>query len=398
MNKRKFAIGIFAIATIMGFVIMNRCRGGGKKDIWANNKVSASYQKGEINEPMASFPPTAKIYIDASGSMKPYFKADGSALINTISEIKNLNVKGTDIYFLNNPRPFSGLVSNIITEVNKQPNESTTTFHRFFEKAAAELDTTNTIIYLVTDGIMSVTGDTQKALVELRGLIASSLKGHKNLAGAIFRYEGKYQGDYWNSRNQRISPQQCPILANPITRPYYIIALGHKDAIRKLENTPASKLNNPKALFMGIHDYAGHQKAVLSHGDSATLGNINQDVTLILELPECLKDIDAGKVKLFNNETELSAVSVTKNGNNLEALIPVTQPLRALPDQRIRITMKADNEIPAAWLTTWNTDDDLTGPDQSTTFGLSHLVKGMFLGLDDEESPLLKVDFTYSRK
>ena len=135
MRKNIF-IAILAIVGILIVVNLIRDNGGGKEknNMWVNNKISASFSSNTINEPIGEIPSTAEIYIDASGSMKPYFKADGTSMINTLSEIKNLNQSGTSIYFLDNKKPYKGLVRDIITDINKQPNNSNTLFHDFFDK------------------------------------------------------------------------------------------------------------------------------------------------------------------------------------------------------------------------------------------------------------------------
>lgn len=396
MNRKTILIAIVAvIAIFVAYKLLSKPTP--EKGVWVNNKISASYQNGAINEPIGEMPSEAEIFIDASGSMKPYFRADGTNMINTISEIVNLNQNGTQIYFLNNPKPYKGLVKNIITDVNNQPNESATTFHDFFGDAACKIDTANTLIYLVTDGIMSVgNGDMSKALVELRGKITNALKDHDNLAGAVFRYEGEYKGDYWNSKNQRITSRECPKLKEQIRRPYYVIVLGRKEAMRWLQSIPANDLNNPQEYFMGIHDYNGHTNTTLAYGDSAKIQDMNSDISLILELPSCLKDIDVSKVKVMNGDNTLP-INVSKEGLRLTAIIPPTQTLRPEKDGRIRITFIAKNEIPDTWTNTWNTDSDIAGPDETTTYGLKYLVTGMFNGLEGNQE-MLKAYFIYNRQ
>lgn len=366
---------------------------------WTNNKVTAGFAEDAIDEKDVE-PVTSEIYIDASGSMKPYFKNDGVRMINTISAIKNLKNDETDIYFLNNAKPYTGLVARIISDVQKQPRESTTTFHAFFKQVANKIDTVNTIVYLVTDGIMSVGCDidTKKALKQLEGDITSALKGHQNLAGAIFRYTGEYKGNYCNSRGETITPDQCPLLKNEIERPYYIIALGQKKAIRWLQKTSTEKLNNPEnALFMGTHDYVGHKKYTLDKGDSTALEYPGDSISLVLDLPKCLYGT-ALDVTVKNANRELANVVVSKEGNSLLATIPTSIAIFSQGDGRVKLSFIAKNKIPTDWLTKWNTLNDEEGPDQISTFGLATLVKGMFNGLDSEENYLLYVDFIYKLK
>lgn len=365
--------------------------------VWVGNRVSASFPERTINE-TSTCPNLTKIFIDASGSMKPYFRADENGMINTLSEIKNLNIDNTNIYFLGSAKAYTGYITNILGEINKQPNLSATTFHDFFNESACRLDSVNELIYLVTDGIMSVgSGNTAKALVQLRGQITNSLKCHSNLAAAIFRYEGGYNGDYWNSKNQKITANECPLLKGEIKRPYYVIALGRKEVIRWMYSLPISKLNNPSAsLYMGIHDVKGHMASALALGDSIAIEDMNQKVTLILELPDCLKDIEANIVKVCNAGETLN-IPVKKEGRVLSAQILPTVPLRSESDGRIKISFVCKNEIPENWVNSWNTENDLNGPDEFTTYGLKYLIEGMFNGLENSEN-IFVVDFVYKRQ
>lgn len=395
---RKVIIAIAVIACVFFAVKgLHDCGGTRDKNVWVGNNVSVSFQEGVISESKSDCPNLAEIFIDASGSMKPYFKANETSMVNTLSEINNLNVEGTKIYFLGNNKPYTGLIRNIIGEINKQPNLSATTFHSFFKESACRIDSVNELIYLVTDGIMSVgSGDMSKALVQLRGQITNSLKGHSNLAAAIFRYEGGYKGDYWNSSNQRITSKECPLLKEEITRPYYVIALGRKEAIRWLHSLPSVDLNNPKSLYLGIHDMQGHKKATLAYGDSAVIEDMNKDVKLVLELPECLKNIEANQVKVYNAGNDLN-IPVTKEGSTLTALIAPTTSLRPQSDGRIKISFISKNVIPSEWISSWSTEDDMKGPDESTTYGLKYLIEGMYNALEDSEY-ILETDFIYRRQ
>ncbi len=386
---------IIAIVSIIAIIIIKKIIGPQQppERVWSNNRISASFEPSTINEKVGEKPATAELYIDASGSMKPYFRADGTAMINTLSEIVNLNTSGTSVYFLDNPQPYRGLIRDIVQGINKQPNSSNTLFHDFFKNAACKIDTTNTIIYLVTDGIMSIhntNSDMSAALVQLRGKIQHSLAGHPNLAGAIFRYIGGYRGKYWNSQSQDIN------LNSQIDRPYYIIALGQKETMRWLESVPVAKLNNPHRLFMGIHDLAGHKKAVLALGNAAKIEDINKEITLILDLPPCLQNIDITNAKLTNNGREIN-VKIEKEGVSLIAKIPPTIGLMPESDGSVKIRLVVPSKVPNQWIIDWNCNNDIAGPDTETTFGLGTLVTGMFEGLE-MDPVFLSVDFIYKRQ
>ena len=390
--RKNIVIAIISIIAVV-FVVNWLRKPPIRYNIWVDNRISASFAASTINEEVGKMPATAELHIDASGSMKPYFRAEGAGMINTLSEIVNLNESGTSIYFLDNKKKYTGLVRDILGDINKQPNSSNTLFHDFFESAACKIDTTNTIIYLVTDGIMSIhdtSKDMSDALVELRGKIENSLKNHSNLAGAVFRYVGGYKGAYWNSKSKGIP------LKEQIDRPYYIIVLGNKETMRWLESIPVTKLNNPDRLFMGIHDLEGHKKATLALGENAKIQDINNDVTLILDLPKCLHNIDVANAVLTNNERNLN-INIIKEESRLRAIIPPTIPLRPESDGRIKIELSIPNIVPNRWISEWNCDNDIAGPDSTRTFGLGTLVTGMFNGLE-KDSDFLSVVFTYKRQ
>ncbi len=393
--KRTIVITVAAITLL--FIVVKVIKGPVPTDmVWTGNKVTASFPPEAINEPVGNAPSRVEIYIDASGSMKPYFRAEGNVMVNTISKIVNLHGTSQKIYFLGNETPYSGLVSNIIRDVARQPNQVATTFHEFFKDVADSIDTTDKLVYMVTDGIISIgRGNTSDALVELSGKIENSLKGHENLAGVIMRFEGQYKGDYWNSQNMKITPQECPMLAEEIQRPFYVIALGSKEAIRWLKQQPIEKLNSPKAqLFMGIHDLSGHTKAKLDM-DSARIEDMHKSVTLSLDLPMCLAEIDASKVQAFNDGKPQQASVQNEGGKIVVTIDSLTNlKLKRENDGRIRVTLLANNEIPSSWTLEWNTDDDSDGPDSITTYGLKYLVSGMFDGLEGEQL-LLKAEYVY---
>ena len=73
MNRKTILIAIVVvISAIIAYKILSKP--STEKGVWVDNKISASYQNGAINEPIGEMPSEAEIFIDASGSMKPYFK------------------------------------------------------------------------------------------------------------------------------------------------------------------------------------------------------------------------------------------------------------------------------------------------------------------------------------
>lgn len=407
MNTKYFLNVVVAIVAAVGLSCCgsggsSKGTKGGKGGEWPDNKIVTQYQGVEVVK--AEKPEKARIYIDASGSMKPYFKSDDASMVNTVSELLNIDPDNTEIFFLDSPRAFKGLVKNIVADVNKQPNESSTAFHQFFKNAVKEADHDDAVVYLVTDGIMSVGRNTNMALAQLRGQIASALQAkpdgedddHDGMAAAIFRYTGGYNGDYWDQNNSKTGPYTQQ-------RPYYVIAVGEDENIQWLKEQKPAKLNNPQAaLYFGLRDFehlaAG---ADLASPDKVKSVKLNKPVSVVVELPAGLEDVTpefvADNGTVTNRGNRLSP-KVRKEANRLMFEIPPTEALQTEGDGSVKIEMTLPNVTPVQWAGEFNTDDDTAGPDETTTFGLRHLVDGMRQGLEPDRDTLLKTTIVYRRK
>ena len=113
-------------------------------------------------------------------------------------------------------------------------------------------------------------------------------------------------------------------------------------------------------------------------------------------MPRCLHNIDVANAVLTNNERNLN-INIIKEESRLKAIIPPTIPLRPESDGRIKIELSIPNIVPNRWISEWNCDNDIAGPDSTSTFGLGTLVTGMFNGLE-KDSDFLNVVFTYKRQ
>ena len=392
MNKKILIYGALIVVAI--WLLIRLFNIPEPEKTWSGNKVCAIF-KDSIKEAKAEEPSEAEIYIDASYSIKPYFAADNSTATTTVSEFKNIHDGKALVYFIGNSTPYRGLVANIMM---RDPfNGKTSTFHDFFKDAACKIDTTDVIVYLVTDGIMSIgrNADTSKALAELRGKITASLKGHKDLAGAIFRYTGGYKGPYFNCFDHK-KP-----LTQEMNRPYYIIALGKTKHITWLQSKTAD-LNCPTgSLFMGLHNLDEHKKAVLTEGDICPIQYTDNDVVLTLDLPECLKNIDISKARprLTQSNGDTIKAEFVKIGSTLQATINHNdeQVIDCDSYGKVRINLSIPNVCPTSWTGDWNCDKDEQGPDSTTTFGLKYLVNGIFNAFE-KDSVLLSVDYSYTRQ
>ncbi|MBD5312087.1 MAG: hypothetical protein HDS13_08050 [Bacteroides sp.] len=397
---KKLIIGL-VLLVIIGFIIKKII--DPPTDVWADNKVYAGYQSTVVNE-TATAPVVAEVYIDASGSMKPYFMADNDQIMtHLLGNLQHLTTN-TSVYFLNNPKPYKGTPGEILKNVKDQPNLSATTFHSFFSKAAAQIDTTDVMVYLITDGIMSIGnrggGDTRHALTYLKGEITKALQNHSDLAGAILRYSGGYKGNYWNMKNQPIT------LSKQIQRPFYVIVLGRKAAVRWLEdinNKKPTELNNPKSIYFGVHDFKAHNDAKMSTDKLLPLQNPGGEVTLVLNLPQCLSNLDVNKLEVVHNGSVLmdirsdgttQKVKVEKEADGTLRVSAQNAPFVPNVNGEYVITIYSLNTIPDGWVSTWSTDNDKTGPDENTTFGLAYLIEGIKNGLEPQDT-LFRADIVF---
>lgn len=339
-------------------------------------------------------PDKISIYIESSASMKPYFATHDENIINTVSRIGKLDNGNAKVYFVGDDRPRSGYIMQILGNIGSQPSDVTTTFHDYFGKQAAVVDTSSSISFLVTDGLMSVgkrVGDTKLALEQLEGKITSSLKqsNDNSLAAAIFRYSGKYKGTYWHQNDSTSSYDGM--------RPYYVIALGQSPYIKWLASLNKEELNNPEgSLFIGIHSSKGHTQITQSNM-SATDSIIDplKDVTLSVDLPACIEDLPA-QPYVKNNGTRLSS-SVERTPSGLRAVIPMNEAgYRSNSSGEYETEIVVENRIPQKWID-WSSDNDLVEVNPQTTFGLKNLIGGIFKALEPNDT-FLVAKFRYSQQ
>ncbi|MDE5877006.1 MAG: hypothetical protein K2H47_05870 [Muribaculaceae bacterium] len=396
---KKWIIGL-VLLVIVGYII--KIIIDPPVEVWTDNKVYAGYQSTTVNE-TATAPAAAEVYIDASGSMKPYFMADDNVMTHLLGTLQTLT-PNTSVYFLDNPKTYKGEPGEILKKED-QPNLSATTFHSFFSKAAAQIDTTDVIVYLITDGIMSIgnRGDTRSALTYLKGKITEALQNHSDLAGAILRYSGGYKGTYWNMKNKPIT------LSKQIQRPFYVIALGRKAAIRWLEDINDKKLaelKNPTSIYFGVHDFKAHNDAKMSADTLLPLQNPGDEVTLVLNLPQCLNNLDVNKVEVVHNGAALTdirpdgttqKVKAEKEANGTLRVFAHNAPFVPNVNGEYVVTIYSLNTIPDSWVSTWSNDNDEEGPDEITTFGLSYLVEGIKNGLEPQDT-LFRADMVFLPK
>ena len=102
-------------------------------------------------------------------------------------------------------------------------------------------------------------------------------------------------------------------------------------------------------------------------------------------------DVSKAVVKI-NNKT-VDGIPLTYSEGKLTATLDKSI---AVPGGNVEVSIGVPNEIPTKWTKTWNCDDDLKGPDETTTFGLSSLVKGMYKALESDTN-MLSITFKFNK-
>lgn len=397
MKKKVLIVIVLAVIALIAKSIISPEPEG----VWAGNKVSASFPDGVVNEPISE-PTNQLVYIDVTGSMTPYYvKNKRTNVVNALSSVLTLiHRDSTHVRFLGGNEVHTGFGNDILQKAydkegirdNKEQILRSTNFEQMFKMAAdSVLKSPGTVVYLITDGIQSLNKkDYSMAdyLNELRGSIKNSLSHTSNVACGIYRYFGDFNGTFINCREIKMENQH-------LQRPFYIIALGQKSQIRWLANQNDEKLGFPNAkLFIATHDFDGHKKAVLSKPDSTRLEITGGDVTLILNLPPCMKNEINGTKCRITGVANPSIVNTTITDEGLKIVLPANCGMHSDMSGKVNIDVSMPIEISREWINDWSNYDDTSGPDSTTTFGLASLVKGIVEGLQPD-SIYFKTTFKY---
>jgi len=399
MNKKLLIVSVIVIAGVVALYLLFRRKPSG--DVWVGNVVSASYPEGVVNESYSQ-PTRQLIYIDVTGSMTPYYVKDKrNSVVDALSAVLTLIDRDScRVRFLNDSQVVKKRYANDILQRAYNNNDNrlkqVTAFENMFKDAVDSVSNTpGTIVYLITDGILSLNkkdNNMEYYLNELKSQITKSLsQGCSNVACGIYRYLGDFNGTYINCLEKTVMNQR-------LQRPFYIIAFGNKEQIRWLARQQNDKLGNPKGkLFIGTHDFKGHTQAVLSNPPIRHLEKPGEAVTLVLSLPECMKnEIDITKCRVTGVANPYKVEKEISNGN-LNIILPQDCGFCIDTSGLVTIDVSMPNEITGEWTKEWSTDNDTLGPDSISTFGLASLINGIVAGLQPD-SVFFKTTFQYRLK
>lgn len=407
---KKFLILAVFIAVIGAIICLGPDPDPGR-DIIEKNIIHA--QIDSINEVAESTINSAEIYIDASGSMKGYFISDECVFSGQLAKLKSY-ISNTQVYFVGQREPFRERMTTIISDLKKQPNKTATNFDELLTMLCKK-STPDKLCFLVSDGIMSIGKTTNKALEELGVIVKDSIsKNGKDKAVAIFQYASEFISNssanvyYWNHKNEGVN-LKCN------DRPYYVIAVGSKEAIRSLRNDAKRKLSPVQSLYFGIHDYAGHNKTTQAEKIEAHLEKPYEDVVLNATLPPCLLyysnkyicdnmvvEMNGKEVSREAYNPEQKPDSVIQNGSLNIIIKQEKLPLNSDAEGLVEFTVKIKNVLPEEWtggVTGLSSSDDTqiatASMQQKKTYGLETLLNGIKSALDPEDN-LIEIKFKFN--
>ena len=385
MKARKLLKGIVVIALI---ALLYKICDRPQSHIISQNTIHAKFDSIKEKKTM---PKEVGINIDASGSMKGYFISDQPEFSGQLANLVGMFDK-KEVFFVDNPQPYKGLITDIISDLRNQPHRAVTDFDKLLAKMCHKVES-GRVEFLITDGIMSVGKTTPKALKELGYAVRDSLK-HFSVAVAIFKFESEFKSDI----KKNVGYWTCKEIYKPInvsSRPYYVIAVGTKEDIRALMD---NKLGAKEEIYFGIHDHKGHSTNSQAEEKDSQLEVGDDPVILNATLPQCLSKL--GK-HFFEEMTEVylndDKVPPSAYGNKIideagDINVVISQdatkgiPLVADPmTGYVKFTVKVRNEIPEAWTILNSDDDSYIDTDieqQQKTYGLLTLIKGIKDALD----------------
>lgn len=402
MNK-KVIYGI--VAVVLCIVLYSMCGGSSKVGYWDKNKILAGCSENVITP---NAPSKVRVVIENSMSMKAYYVGDtkGKDITSTVTRFKGLN-DSSQLYI--NKTLAMGYAADVIANMIKKNNFTRTTDIDLFIQEAIDSVCANKcdMICYVTDGIMSVDNqsDQSRKLTELGQRIKQICSNSNNsVAAAIYRYNGQFNGLYYYA-DPTTEPKSVTL--SNCTRPYYVIVIGKKNAIRWLSTKGEQELNGYEAcLFMGMYDYSGNNGLAL---DSAKMENYvkyrDKENTIQVSIQFANKNtslsylntcgiLTAESVELWNDDKKAVVDSqlyeVTINNGCLNIKFNDNN-VQSIGNSPLNLSLRMKNTIPGNWQDGYCSEDDRNikkgDPvvvDQETTFGLAYLVQGMYEALQSE--------------
>ena len=334
-------------------------------------------------------------YIDASGSMKGYFslQSDGR-FITALSDVNPDRINWMD----NNFTELAGVPTNSLLTNRFSGGQS-----RFDEMLPRiirrdSLSKYDCVSLLFTDGILSASKQAtnvnpnymKQTLGTFENMIAKSLKETPGIAIAIFQLESKYDGCYWNYKNQQVNDVSIK------DRPFYVIVMGKPSLIRHFCKNNKLKDSLYTAFGVNEKEIKGKNGTFFSpvvpqdfNGDKL----VSNTIAFTLTLPDNVSQYGDAYIK--------KNIIITLDGKDkskeLKSLVSISGSQLTIsnwntlaPSYPIGIgqhTLKV--EIPHVISDEWTklySEDDLNMKNKKkkkkSTFALEYLIKGIQEGIE----------------
>lgn len=367
------------------------------------------------------------VYFERSGSMTPYDATTGGGqLKKSVNDMINhfpgdgkvsISIVNDDIY------AYRGTVEQFVKDrdiyasTREMGNASYTDFELILDKIFKTQGPDNVSI-LITDLIYSPKGaeevSAEKIFNEENSLATAVFRRYSKKGAVVHRFVGDYDGKYYPWRGTPFDYRG--------KRPYFVIVLADAAVLDRMSNdsqyasllrpegaTDSYRFNQPEQalpanVVPGWKDDAGRYR--LSHDEALTLTHCEGDrttgkmcFTVAANLSRLQKSND------FLNDA--GNYSVSSQGGFTLAVRPITQSdittnnrrylegmthlltLSGKPDSsRDEVVLTLRNELPG-WIDRYSSSDDSSPSSEgfaSSTFGLSHFLKGIAAAFQDSGS------------
>ena len=407
--KKSYLFGI--IGVVLSGIIFYACNsnGGGTED------DSIGEDSTEVSFPMSA-PSTLKVFIDASGSMRPYFgKEDISSISDALSGLNQAVESLHAEYYV------WGDETNAISDkeltnmlVQKNLKGKASAFDVIFDKMT-EIAGRDTLAVLLSDGIISsapnATSISEKFTDYDKGnlttAIQRSLKG-KGKAVSVYRMKGNFNGNYCNKANKGVAYEG--------ERPFFVFIVGNPDNVRYFDSQVrkgkiAEIYQNVEAIYIGTApkmdfliepadgkgEMASYQDFNREEGTNEYTYSGNQGFRVKGEIPKWIRDCyPANVIK------EMSNVEIDGKPTSIKPIVQGDCLIFDIPEQ----TAEKYHDLQESWtikyvmtdpaLKRWekySTDDD-TNPDADHTYLLADLIGAMHKGITGGEDNILEAEIT----
>lgn len=406
--KKIYLVGI--IGAVLSAIIFYACKpGSGVGEETGGEKTT------EVSLPMSA-PSTLKVFIDASGSMRPYFgDQDIKNITNALSSLNQVVESLEAEYYVwgdeTHAIPGKELTNKLI---QKNLNGKASAFDVIFEKMT-KIAGKDTLAVLLSDGIISSTPNATSVSEKftdydkgtLVNAIQKSLKD-KGKAVSVYRMKGNFNGSYCNKGNKGVLYKG--------ERPFFVIIVGDPNNVRYFDSQVrkgkiAEIYQNAEAIYIGTapkmnfliepadgkDEMASSEAFEREEGTNEYTYSGNQGFRVKGEIAKWIRESYSSNVIREMSAVEINGksipVKVMVEGNYLMFDIP-EKDVEKFHDLQESWTIKYVMKDPT--LKSWekySTDDDTT-PDADHTYLLADLIGAMHKGITGGEENILEAEIT----